>query len=342
MFNASLKLETDRNLWLRDDSSLSSDSSDDNKLNAKRFRRGHQQTMAQLAHEASMGNAMRLPNGGRLPSGNPTCGHTEYHHREDISLVNSTKTGDGLETDFYREKKLSHAGRPFSDPSHMNGQGITQVMHQQMQMMNNNKRQFEYGVPKNTHKKQKNKNISYRIQNIFNKISTDDAKAEFVQHLLENVSQHMARDDYKSMLMQHINSQSDVEKQMDCCKEMQKLISMKVTEIQSEIAKKKSESTLSDELKAYMDKVPNFTEHLHRFMIAEGVTTVQNLIWVTDDCWEDFLTKSNKYKVKSRDIHLLRTISSWMRNNELRESNKILPEHFDMSYLGCFQRHPRK
>ena len=77
-------------------------------------------------------------------------------------------------------------------------------------------------------------------------------------------------------------------------------------------------------------------------MIAEGLTTVQYLIWVTDDCWEDFLRKSNNYKVKSRDIYLLRTIASWMRNNEQRENNKVLPEQFDISYLGCFQRHPRK
>ena len=99
MFNASKRLDKDQNLWLRDDSSLSSASSDDNNLNSKRYRHGHKQTLAELANEARIANETRLANEARIASANPSFGLTEYHHHEERSLVNSMKTGDGLETD---------------------------------------------------------------------------------------------------------------------------------------------------------------------------------------------------------------------------------------------------
>ena len=210
MFNASLRLERDRRLWVGDDSSLSSDSDQNNNLSTKRYRRGPNLNTNQMATEARItSEATRMADKARIASsGAPALfGHTEYHHHEESSLMNSSKTGDGLETDFYRARKSSHVGTPVFNAFAMNGQQVqNQFMHHQMQMQlqNSNKRDFEYSASKPVHKKQKNKSISYRIQRAFSKMTSEHGKQDFVQHLLDNAAAHMSRDDYKTMLLKHI------------------------------------------------------------------------------------------------------------------------------------------
>ena len=80
----------------------------------------------------------------------------------------------------------------------------------------------------------------------------------------------MSREDYKHLLLEHLNSMNDVETKLECCKDIQKVLSFKVNEYQNEIEKKKNETSISDELKAYLNKV-HFTDNVYRFMIAEGL-----------------------------------------------------------------------
>ena len=327
--------------WLQDDSSLSSDSEESNNnllRQQKRFRHNQTEQMNAAMARMASNQAYNQPNPMAVVSmpTNPPYGgvHAQFHH-EETSLVNS-KTGDGLETGFHRESKYSHAGRPFSGPSHVGTQMSGEMLHQ---MQNFNKRERKYSVPK---KKQKSKTIGYRIQKIFSKVDSDENKSEFIKHIFDNVTEHMSREDYKTLLIDHINSNNDLEHQLQHCKEIQKLLSMKLTNVQSAIEKKKKETSISDELQLYLNKVPNFNDNVFRFMIAEGLTTVQFLIWVPDDCWDDFLRKPSHYNVKSRDIHMLRKISYWLKSNEEKEDNKVLPEDFNMSYLDCFQQQSRK
>ena len=122
----------------------------------------------------------------------------------------------------------------------------------------------------------------------------------------------MSRDDYKKFLMNHINSNNELEKQLECCLDIQELLQMKISDVQTAIEKKKKETTISKDLQSYLNKVPQFNDIFYKFMIAEGLTTVQFLIWVTDDCWDDYLRKTRDSNVKSRYILLLRTISKWL------------------------------
>ena len=341
--------------WLQDDSLLSSEDSDDNNntllRQQKRFRLNQTEQMNAAMARMAANQAYTQPEAmavatmpsmalSNMPSNTPYtgAGHAEFHHEETSqrSLVNS-KTGDGLETGFYRQSKSSHAGRPFSSPSHVGGQMMAAQMLQQMQKVN--KRERNYSVTK---KKKQPKTIAYRIQSIFNKVETNESKSEFVKHILDNVTEHMSREDYKTLLLDNINSNNDLEVQLDYCKDMQKLLSMKLTDVQSAIEKRKKETSISEELQSYLNKVPNFNEKFFKFMIAEGLTTVQYLIWVTDDCWDDFLRRQRNYNVKSRDIHLLRKIATWLRSNEQKQYNKVLPKDFTISDLDCFQEQSRK
>ena len=131
MFNASLRREKDRQLWLGDASSLSSSSSDSNKMKTKRYR--HHRS------EESLDPRM---------ASNPSL-HTEYHQLEERSLMNSSNTRDGLETGFYRERKSSHARRPFSEPSHISDEIVGH-------RSRNNKRDHNYSVTKRNRKKENN------------------------------------------------------------------------------------------------------------------------------------------------------------------------------------------
>ena len=70
-------------------------------------------------------------------------------------------------------------------------------------------------------------------------METDESKSEFIKHILDNVTEHMSREDYKNMLLQNINSNNDLDIQLEYCKDMQKMLSMKLTDIQTAIEKKK-------------------------------------------------------------------------------------------------------
>ena len=288
MFNASLRREKNRQLWLGDASSLSSSSSESNKMKAKRYR--HRRSEESLEP--------------RMAS-NPSL-HTEYHQLEERSLMNSSNTRDGLETGFYRERKSSHARRPFSEPSHISDEIVGH-------RSRNNKRDHSYSVPKSNRKKE-NKTISYKIQKVFSKVKSEEGKSEFIKHILDNITPKMSREDYKHLLLEYLNSMNDVETKLECCKDIQKVLSFKVNEYQNEIEKRKNETSISDELKAYLNKV-HFTDNVYRFMIAEGLTTVQFLIWVTDDCWDEFLSKRHENKCYAQLRHGCKATN---KNNTIR------------------------
>lgn len=139
MFNG--RPDIGNQLWLQDDSSLSSDSVDSiNQMHTKRFR--HNQTeqinaaIARMAGNQYPNQSQQVPVASMAPNSAYNAARAEFHQHDETSLVNST-TKDGMETAFHRESKTYHGGKSFPYPTHITSHMTCQMMHHQMHKLIN-------------------------------------------------------------------------------------------------------------------------------------------------------------------------------------------------------------